>query len=74
MARRQAWRLSAQLTGELITENNMVDVTSPNPTSPPMPGPAQTPPTPQQSGGSFGNSYSDRPIVQPNPDRREQTK
>jgi hypothetical protein len=41
----------------------MVDVTSSNPTSPPMPGPAQTPPTPQQSSGSFGNTYSDRPVI-----------
>jgi hypothetical protein len=52
----------------------MVDVNSPDPTQPPMPGPAQTPPAPQQSGGSFGNTYSDRPIIQPNSDRREQTK
>jgi hypothetical protein len=45
------------------------NVNDPKPEPPPLPGPAQTPPVPQQSGGSFGNTYSERPIVQPNPDR-----
>jgi hypothetical protein len=38
-----------------------------------MPGPAQTPPTPQQSGGSFGNTYSDRPIIPTVPPGKETT-
>jgi hypothetical protein len=41
----------------------MANVSNSKPTLPPMPGPAQTPATPQQSGGSFGNSYSDRPVL-----------
>jgi hypothetical protein len=48
----------------------MVNPKDQNPTPPPMPGPAQTPSTPQQSGGSFGNTYSDQGIVPPNPDRK----
>jgi hypothetical protein len=36
----------------------------------PFPAPAPASGTPQQSGGSFGNTYSDRPIIQPNPDRK----
>jgi hypothetical protein len=41
----------------------MVNPNDKTPTPPPLPGPAQTPPTPQQSGGSFGNTYSPQPII-----------
>jgi hypothetical protein len=50
----------------------MVNPSDPKPTPPPMPG---TPPPnmPPQSGGAGGNVFGDLPVIQPNPDRREQT-
>jgi hypothetical protein len=42
----------------------MVNVTDPKLPQPvPFPAPAPAQSTPQQSGGSFGNTYADRPVV-----------